>query len=102
MHSVDMHPSSRKWKSTAAAVLGLLNDLDPYNFEPGTPAGAPHDEYENEAHSIASLLFKSGSVSRSQVDVIWREWFQEPLSEVIGAVKADRFCVNLNSIADSA
>lgn len=102
MHSDETQPSSHKWRSTVAAVIALLNDLDPYGLEPGTPAGAPNDEYEPEAHRIASLLFKSGSVSSTQVDAIWQEWFQEPLSEVVGAATAERFCVSINSLNDSA
>ncbi|OUM42640.1 hypothetical protein B8W73_07355 [Arthrobacter agilis] len=97
-----MEPSSHKWGSTVAGVIGLLNDLDPYGLEPGTAAGAPQDEYEPEAHPIARLLLNSGSVSSDQVDRIWRQWFQEPLSKVIGAAKAERFCVRLNSLNDSA
>lgn len=45
------------------------------------------DEYETEADTITSLLLNSGSVSRDQMDGIWREWFQVPLSEVIGIAK---------------
>lgn len=97
-----MHSSSHRWRSTVAAVIALLNDLDPCGLEPGTAAGAPHDEYEPEAHPIASLLLNSGSVSRDQVDAIWQECFQEPLSEVTGPAKAERFCVSLNSLNGSA
>jgi hypothetical protein len=97
-----MQPSSPKGQSTVAAVIELLNDVDPYGLEPGTAAGAPHDEYEPEAYPITSLLLNSRSVSRNQVDAIWQEWFQEPLSEVIGAAKAERFCASLNSLTDSA
>jgi hypothetical protein len=97
-----MQPSKHKWRSTLAEVIALLNDLDPYGLEPGSADGAPQDEYEAEASPIASLLLNSGSVSRSQIDAIWQDWFQEPLSEVIGAAKAERFCVSLNSLNDSA
>lgn len=95
-----MQSISHRWRSTVAAVLALLNHLDPYGLEPGVAGGAPEDEYEIEAHPIASLLLNSGSVSRGQVDAIWQEWFQEPLSEVIGVAKAERFCVSLNSLND--
>lgn len=97
-----MQPSRQKWRSTLAEVIGLLNDLDPYGLEPGTTDGAPQDEYEAEAGRIASLLLNSGSVSGSQVDAIWQQWFREPLSEVVGAAKVERFCVDPNSLGDSA
>lgn len=96
-----MQSSCHRWRSAVAAVIALLNNLDPYGLEPGVEGGAPEDEYETEAHSIATLLLNSGSVSRSQVDGIWREWFQEPLSEVIGVTKVERFCISLNSLSDS-
>lgn len=97
-----MQPSTHKRRSTLAEVIGLLNELDPYGLEPGSAAGAPQDEYETEASPIASLLLNNGSVSRNQVDAIWKDWFQESLSQVIGAVKAERFCVSLNSLNESA
>ena len=97
-----MQPSSHPWSRTVAAVIALLNDLDPFGLEPGTAAGAPHDEYEPEAHPIATLLLKSGSVSKNQVDAIWQEWFREPLSESIGAAEAERLVLSLNSLYGSA
>jgi hypothetical protein len=96
-----MQPSKHEWKSTVAAVIALLNNLDPYGLEPGTAEGSPHDEYEAEAHSIASLLLNTGSISTNQVDAIWQKWFQEPLSATVGAMKAERFCAGLNSLKDS-
>jgi hypothetical protein len=102
VHPDDMQPSKRKWKSTLTEVIGLLNDFDPYGLKPGTADGAPQDEYEPEASTIASFLLNTGSISRSQVEAIWQDWFQEPLSDVMGAAKAERFCVNLNSLNDSA
>lgn len=101
VHAGGMQPNRHKWRSTLAEVIQLLNDLDPYGLEPGTTAGAPQDEYETEASPIASLLLNNGSVSRNQVDAIWQAWFQESLSEVIGDVEAERFCISLNSLSDS-
>lgn len=34
---------------TVAGVLAVLSDVDPYGLEPGSPEGAPSDEYEPEA-----------------------------------------------------
>lgn len=97
-----MQPSRHKWRSILAEVIELLNDLDPYGLEPGTAEGAPQDEYETEASPIVSLLLNNGSVSRNQVDAIWEDWFQEPLSQVVGAAKAEGFCISLNSLNVSA
>jgi hypothetical protein len=102
VHSGGMQPSRHKWRSTLAEVTALLNDLDPYGLEPGSADGAPQDEYETEASPIASLLLNHGSVSRNQVNAVWQDWFQEPLSQVIGDAEAERFCVSLNSLNDSA
>lgn len=93
-----MRSGTRKWKATVTSVVALLNDLDPYGLEPGTEEGAPQDEYEPEASPMARLLLNNGSISSDEVDVIWREWFQEPLSEFIGAEAMNRFCVDLNSL----
>ena len=97
-----MQSSRHKWKSTLAEVIGILNDLDPYGLEPGAADGAPKDEYKAEASPIASLLLNRESASRSQVDAIWQKGFQEPLSDVVGAAEAERFCIGLNSLNDSA
>jgi hypothetical protein len=72
-----MQPNKLEWKSALAEVIGLLNDLDPYSLAPGTADGAPQDDYDTEASPIAGMLLNSGSVSRSQVDAIWQDWFQE-------------------------
>jgi hypothetical protein len=96
-----MQPSRDKWRSTLAGVIGLLNNLDPYSLEPGATDGAPQDEYEAEASPIASLLLNSESVSKKQIDGIWQQWFQEPLSQVVGAAEAKRFCVSLNLLVNS-
>lgn len=91
-----MRSGTRKWKDTVASVVVLLNDLDPYGLDPGTAEGAPPDVYELEASPIARLLLTHGSVSNDDVDAIWQEWFQEPLSDVIGAEAMDRFSADLN------
>jgi hypothetical protein len=76
----------------------LINDLDPYGLEPGTAEGAPQNEYEPEASPMARLLLNHGSVRSDEVDEIWREWFQESLSDFIGAEAMNRFCADLNSL----
>ncbi|MEC5201082.1 hypothetical protein RCH21_003338 [Arthrobacter sp. PL16] len=81
--------------------MALLNDLDPYGLHPGTVEGAPQDEYEYEANPVAVLLLKNGSISSDEVDTIWRDWFQEPLSETIGSDAMRSFCASLNSLSTS-
>lgn len=65
--------------------MSALNEL-------GVAGGAP----EAEAHQIARLLFSSGLVSRVQVDLVG----QETLGGVIGVARAERFCVNINSLTN--
>jgi hypothetical protein len=102
VHSGEMRSGTRKWKDTVTSVVALLNDLDPYGLEPGSAEGAPQDEYEPEASPIAGLLVNHGSIGSEEVDAIWLEWFQEPLSEVIGSEAMNRFCVSLNTLNTSA
>jgi hypothetical protein len=65
-------------------VLNLLSRLDPYGLQPGSRDEAPPDEYRPEAQPMASLLSRHGQITASEVDAIWRAWFNEPLSAVIG------------------
>ena len=77
-------------------VLGLLNETDPYGLDPGV--GAPVDEYEREAASMASLLVNRGAISAEQANEIWNEGFKERLGDVIGGEKLDRLIVSLNDL----
>lgn len=77
-------------------IIGLLNELDPYGLEPGRPDGAPHDEYQSEAHPMANLLLNNGIISTHEVNTIWQDWFDEPLSEVIGVQRTEIFTTRLN------
>jgi hypothetical protein len=97
-----MRPGTRTWKDTVTSVVALLNDLDPYGLQPGTAEGAPQNEYEPEASPMARLLLNHGSISSDDVDAIWQEWFQEPLSEFIGAAAMNRFCADLNLLPTPA
>ncbi len=97
-----MRSGTRKWKDTVKSVVAALNDLDPYGLDPGRAGGAPQNEYEPEASPIARLLLVQGSLSSDEVDAIWREWFNQPLSEVIGFEAINRFCASLNSLHTSA
>ena len=78
-------------------VLGALTELDPYGLEPGRAAGAPADEYELEARPIVSLLVADGRITVGQFDAIWREWFGETLTDVIGTARIDKLVARLNA-----
>jgi len=94
-----MREGTRLWKDTIKQVLRLLNELDPYGLEPGLPDGAPADEYDMEAAPIALRLMKDGAITAEQVDAIWLKWFDEPLTEAIGAEPTAQFVTNLNALA---
>lgn len=80
----------------------LLNELDPNGVQPGEPDGAPLDEYLSEAHLMASLLINTGSITIDQTDVIWQKAFCEPLSGIVGAIRAKQFAASLNALIESA
>ncbi len=86
-------------EEVVAGVIALLNELDPYGLEPGSPDGAPYNEYELEAHPMAGLLLRNGSISENQIDAIWQDMFDEPLSAILGAAEAERFTAGLNTLA---
>ncbi|QEW03873.1 hypothetical protein [Microbacterium lushaniae] len=92
-----MSGGDRTWKSIYAAVLELLNDLDPYGLEPGRADGAPADEYSSEAGPLASHLINDGRIEAADVDAIWTRWFGEPLS-IIDSARFAAFVVDLNAL----
>ena len=61
-------------------VLELLDAADPMALTPGQGDGSPADEYQVEAETIAQLLRSEGRVSTAQLDEVWQEWFDEPLT----------------------
>ncbi|WP_146086083.1 MULTISPECIES: hypothetical protein [unclassified Rathayibacter] len=67
-----------------SAVLRELDAVDPYGLEPGLESGAPRDEYEPEAAPIASILLHRGRITGEELDSVWRFWFGEPLSALLG------------------
>ncbi len=92
----------REWRPTVEDVMVLLNELDPYGLERGHPDGAPWDEYGTEARPMARVLFNDGAITKEQVDDIWRNWFYEPLSYVVGVQAAERFASFLNLLVRPA
>lgn len=93
-----MREGTRLWKQTNKHVLALLNDLDPYGLEPGKPDGAPEDEYDLEAGPIARHLLKDGRADLKSVDEIWQHWFEETLTEAVGATTAAQFVASVNAL----
>ncbi|WP_206515535.1 hypothetical protein [Georgenia faecalis] len=83
---------------TTPDVLRLLNDVDPYGLAPGSPNGAPDDEYSVEAAEIAQHLTTDGAITAERVDGIWLHWFGQPLTAVIGPDATERFVVRLNGL----
>lgn len=82
-----------------ADVLRLLTELDPYGLEPGQAGGAPADEYALEADPMASLLLHHNAITATQVDAVWQEWFDETMTEIVGASTVDRLVTQLNEIS---
>ncbi|MFC4554929.1 hypothetical protein [Georgenia faecalis] len=95
-----MHDERETALTTTAEVLGLINQLDPYGLEPGHPDGAPDDEYEREGAEIARRLAADGAITTDAIDGIWLRWFDQPLTEVIGADATDRFVARLNALTE--
>jgi hypothetical protein len=83
-------------KDSVKLVLGVLNPLDPYGLEPGEMA--PWDEYDLEAAPMVSILLSAGEITAEQVDAIWTEWFDEPLSAAVSKRKFERFVRDINAL----
>lgn len=95
-----MRQGTRLWRRTVKDVVALLNDLDPYELEPGKPDGAPVDEYDLEAAPIALRLLRDGRIDVEQIDAIWLQWFGERLSTVIGPEPMSQLIANLNALVE--
>ncbi len=93
-----MRQNRHRREEIVGGVLALLNGLDPYGLAPGSPGGAPDDEYAPEADRMAGLLLRNGSIRDSQIDSIWQDLFEEPLSSVVGAATAEQFTAGLNAL----
>jgi hypothetical protein len=79
-------------------VLRLLTDLDPYFLDPGGPEGVPAGEYDIEARPLAKLLSQNGFITPEQVDAVWLEYFDEPVSDVVGEDRARELVAGLNGL----
>ncbi|QCR42141.1 hypothetical protein C1N74_16300 (plasmid) [Microbacterium sp. SGAir0570] len=78
--------------------MAVLNEADPYGLEPGTPEGAPKDEYEMEAVDLTRMLLKNGVVTTQEVERVWMRWFDESLAQRIGVPQLTRLVDRLNAL----
>ncbi|WP_336705165.1 hypothetical protein [Micrococcus terreus] len=97
-----MRHGTRLWKQVTAGVLALLSEMDPYRLDPGTPGGAPKDEYAPEADAIARHLMSHLGINSEQVDAIWQDWFGQSLSQVTGTGAAENLVVRLNQLVQGS
>ncbi|MGW9549653.1 hypothetical protein ACWG8W_01200 [Citricoccus zhacaiensis] len=86
---------------TAEAMV-LLSELDPYRLDPGTPDGAPADEYAPEADAIARHLLSHRAIDLEQVDAIWHDWFGESLSQITATGAAENLVAHLNRLVQGS
>jgi hypothetical protein len=89
-------------RRTVAQVLAVLTALDPYGLEPGTPDGAPANEYDIEAVGIARILLREGAVSVYDVEGVWMRHFSESLVLRIGVPRMAQLLDQLNDTGSSA
>lgn len=89
-------------RRTVAQVLTVLTALDPFGFEPGTPDGAPANEYDIEAVGIARILLREGAVTVYDVEGVWMRHFSESLVLRIGVTRMAQLVDQLNDTGSSA
>ncbi|MDN5900369.1 MAG: hypothetical protein L0H74_09910 [Brachybacterium sp.] len=79
-------------------VLELLTEADPMGFDPGQPGGAPGDEYRPEADAIVGILFADGGVTTAQLDEVWEQRFDEPLTPLLGSQRLTALAAGLTRL----
>ena len=89
-------------RRTVAQVLAVLTALDPYGLEPGSPDGAPANEYDIEAVGIARILLREGVVTVYDVEGVWMRCFSESLVLRIGVTRMAQLVDELNETGSSA
>jgi len=95
-----MRAGTATYRKTLAGALAVLSDVDPYGLEPGSPEGAPSDEYEREAVDLVHILLKAGVVTTHDVEAIWMRWFSESLVLRLGPARMARLVDRLNGLSD--
>ncbi len=93
-----MTSADRLGEALVDGALRLLTELDPYSLDPGGPDGVPADEYDIEARPIAELLSQNGSITPDQVDAVWLEYFDEPVTGLVGEERMRELVAGLNSL----
>ena len=97
-----MRDEARVYRQAVAQVLAVLTDVDPYGLEPGTPEGAPADEYELEAVDIARILLREGAVTVYDVEGVWMHWFSDSLVLHMGVARMAQLVDRLNELGSGA
>lgn len=82
-------------------MLELLDAADPMALTPGQGDGSPADEYQVEAETIAQLLRSEGRVSTAQLDEVWQEWFDEPLTARLGQERTAALAAALSALTSA-
>lgn len=99
-HYWGMRAGTVTYRETFAGVLAVLSDVDPYGLEPGTPDGAPSDEYEMEANDLVRILLRAGAVKTHDVEAVWMRWFSESLVLRLGPPRMAQLVDRLNGLVD--
>lgn len=92
--------ASERWdrEDLEDRVLELLTEADPMKLDPGLSAGAPADEYRVEAEAIAAILHVDGTILGDQLDDVWQEWFDEPLTPLLGQERLEALAAALSAL----
>ncbi|WP_209560008.1 hypothetical protein [Frigoribacterium sp. PvP032] len=97
-----MRAGTVTYRQTLAGVLAVLSDVDPYGLEPGSPEGAPSNEYEMEAVDLVRILLKAGAVTTHDVEAVWMRWFSESLVLRLGPLRMAQLIDRLNGLVNDA
>ena len=67
-------------------LLRIFNEIDPENFMPGHPEGAPLNEYEMECIKLQSVIVKNHNdlnleLLKTEINTIWEEYFEKECSK---------------------
>lgn len=83
-------------------VLELLSESDPMELDPGLRGGTPADEYQPEAEAIAAFLRVDGTVTAAHLDEVWQEWFDQPLTPLLGEERLEALADELRALVAPA
>ena len=80
-------------------VLALLSEADPMQLDPGRRGGAAAEEYQPEAEAITEILRRDGVITAVQLDEVWQDWFNTPLTLLLGEARAAALAAELSAEA---